>query len=68
MYTCQLCRFEATLDDVALRRGDAACVCLACYGRATGSALPMPKALRRHLARALAALDTPDAAIAADHP
>ena len=68
MYTCQLCRFEATLDDVALRRGAAGCVCLACYARETDSALPMPKALRRDLCRALAALDAPGAGIAADHP
>ena len=70
MYTCQLCRFDTHLDDVALPRGDAACVCLACYGRATGSALRMPKDLRRQLQAALAAADRGDAAPAAtaDHP
>jgi hypothetical protein len=57
MSTCQLCRFDVTLDDVALRRGDAGCVCLACYSRETGSARPMPKALRRDVIAALAALD-----------
>jgi len=57
MYQCQLCRFDTHLDDVALRRGAAACVCLACYGRATGAARPMPKALRRDVIAALAALD-----------
>jgi hypothetical protein len=57
MYTCQLCRFETHLDDVALRRGDAGCICLACYGRETDSARRMPKALRRDLVAALAAVD-----------
>jgi hypothetical protein len=35
MYLCQLCRFETPLDDVALRRGEDGCICLACYGRET---------------------------------
>ena len=54
MYTCQLCRFEVHLDDVALRRGDAGCVCLGCFGRETGTARRMPKTLRRDLIAALA--------------
>jgi recombinational DNA repair protein (RecF pathway) len=57
MYTCQLCRFDLPLDDVALRRGEDGCICLACYSRETDSARPMPKALRRQLQAALAALD-----------
>ena len=69
MYTCQLCRFATHLDDVALRRGETECVCLSCYARATGNDRRMPKALRRELIAALAALDlgTP-APVAADHP
>ena len=55
--TGQLRRCAVTVDDVALRRGEAACVCLACSGRATGSARPMPRALRRDVRAALAALD-----------
>jgi len=56
VYTRRLCRLEAPLDDVALWRGPAGRACLACYGVATGSALPMPKALRRDLTHALAAM------------
>ena len=54
MYTCQLCRFATHLDDVALRRGAEGSVCLACYGRETGTTRRMPKALRRDLIAALA--------------
>jgi hypothetical protein len=54
MYLCQLCRFETPLDDVALRRGEDGCICLACYGRETGTARQMPKALRRDVIAALA--------------
>jgi len=54
MYTCQLCRSETHLDDVALRRGADGCICLACYGRETGTTRRMPKALRRDLIAALA--------------
>jgi hypothetical protein len=65
MYLCQLCRFETPLDDVALRRGEDGCICLACYGRATNSALLMPKTLRRQISRALA---TQEQSVALDHP
>ena len=54
MYTCQLCRFETHLDDVALRRGDAGCICLGCFTRETGTARRLPRALRRDLIAALA--------------
>jgi len=54
MFHCQLCRFEVYLDDVALRRGEDGCVCLACFTRETGTARRMPKALRRELIEALA--------------
>ena len=53
--TCIICRFETELDDVAVTGGSAArCVCLRCYGRETGTARPMPKALRRELIATLA--------------
>jgi len=61
MYLCQLRRFATHLDDVALRRGDAGCICLACYARETDTARPMPKALRHHISAALAGIDTPAA-------
>ena len=54
MFHCQLCRFETHLDDVALRRGEDGCICLGCYGRETGTARRMPKALRRELIAVLA--------------
>ena len=55
--TCSICRFETELDDVAVAGGSAArCVCLRCYGRATATARPMPRALRRELIAAFAAL------------
>ena len=58
MYTCQLCRFEIYLDDVALRCGDTRCICLACYGRETDTAVRMPRGLRRDLSTALATTGT----------
>ena len=54
MYTCQLCRFATPLDDVALRRGADGCVCLACYGRATGTTRRRALGMRRDLTAALA--------------
>lgn len=69
MYLCQLCRFETHLDDVALRRGDAGCICLACYARATDAARPMPKGLRHQLIATLAGIGaTTGAAAGADCP
>ena len=55
MFICRICRFETELDDVVVRRGDVGCICLRCFGRETGGARPMPKALRRALSAALAA-------------
>ena len=49
MFTCEICRFDVQLDDRALRRGPAGCVCVACYARTTGHALRMPKTLRREI-------------------
>ena len=57
MWTCAICRFETELDDVVLNRGDGSCICLRCFGRETGSARPMPKALRRDLLAALVAAE-----------
>ncbi len=69
MWTCRICRFETELDDVALAFADGSCACLRCYARETGTARPMPKALRRQLQAALAGADRDSAAPAtADHP
>ena len=57
MSICRICRFETELDDVVVRGGGGGCICLRCYGRETGSARPMPKALRRDLQAALATLE-----------
>ena len=54
MTTCRICRFETELDDVAVRSDAGRCICLRCYGRETGSARPMSKALQRQLSAALA--------------
>jgi hypothetical protein len=56
MRTCNICRYETELDDVALTRPGGQCICLRCYGRETGSARPMPKQLRRELDLFLAAI------------
>ena len=57
MVTCTICRFETELDDVVVAFANGGCVCLRCYGRETVSALRMPKALRRQVSEALAALE-----------
>ena len=57
MVTCTLCRFETELDDVVVAFAAGGCVCLRCYGRETAKALRMPKALRREVNAALAALE-----------
>jgi hypothetical protein len=61
MRPCRLCHFPVELDDAALVLPSGACVCLPCFGRETGSARPMPAALRRQLVVALATVDTPSA-------
>ena len=55
MSVCRICRFETELDDIVVRGACGGCICLRCYGRETGGARPMPKALRRELTAALAA-------------
>lgn len=60
MFTCIICRFNQQLDDVAVRReGGNQCVCLRCYGRETGTALTMPKALREQIVAVLTGMDVP---------
>ncbi len=58
MSICTICRFATELDDVVVATAPGRCICLRCYGRETGSARPMPKALRRELSTALAARET----------
>ena len=57
MFTCTICHFETELDDVAVASGTGRCICLRCYARETGTARPMPKALRREVWAALAQAD-----------
>ncbi len=54
MLTCTICHFDTELDDVVVGRAPGRCICLRCYGRATGSARSMPKALQRAVSGALA--------------
>jgi hypothetical protein len=49
MTSCTICRFETELDDIALTGGGDRCVCLRCFSRETGTARPMPRALRHAL-------------------
>ena len=58
MHICTICRFQTEQDDVVVGTASGACVCLRCYGRETGSARPMPKALRNEIIAALAQLET----------
>ena len=52
--TCRMCRFDAELDDIALRGERGWCICLRCYGRETDSARAMPKPLQQQLSALLA--------------
>jgi hypothetical protein len=56
MMTCMICHFDTVLDDIVLSRADGQCVCLRCFGRETGSARQMPKALLRELSATLSSL------------
>ena len=56
MRTCIICRFETEPDDVVAASAGGQCICLRCFERETGSARPMPKALRREIINALADL------------
>lgn len=54
MPICTICHFETELDDAAAGvAGSGRCICLRCYGRETGGARPMPRALRRVLVAVL---------------
>ena len=57
MRTCVICRFETELDDVAISGAADRCICLRCFGEQTGTALRMPRELRRELVAAVAAID-----------
>ena len=57
MWTCRICRFATDLDDVVIATAHGTCICLRCFLRETGSARPLPQALRHDLVAALAALE-----------
>ena len=57
MRTCIICRFETELDDLVAATAGRRCICLRCFERETGSARPMPKALRREIINALAEME-----------
>lgn len=57
MQTCIICHFETELDDMVVGNTGGHCICLRCFARETGSDRPMPKALRREISAALAALE-----------
>jgi hypothetical protein len=61
MFTCRLCHFLTELDDVALDRGAARCICLLCYERHTQTLRPMPRRLRDGLITILAAFEALEA-------
>ncbi len=54
MRTCMHCHFETVLDDEAVTLSEGRCICLRCFTRLAGTALVMPKPLRRALIRTLA--------------
>ena len=56
MITCVICRFDVPLDDAVVAMTGGRCICLLCYGRETGSHLPLPRALRREVSALLGAL------------
>ena len=58
MITCTICHFATEPDDVAVPGTGGRCICLRCFNRETGSAQPMPKALRREVIAALAGAET----------
>lgn len=57
MVTCRICHFATELDDVVLQGAGAGSICLRCYARETGTARPMPRALRREVSIALLATE-----------
>ncbi len=57
MLTCTICHFETELDDIVVASPRGRCICLRCFGRETGSARLMPKALRREIVATLEMLE-----------
>jgi hypothetical protein len=55
VYTCRLCLWQVTLDDVVVELRGARCICLRCYLRETGTSRPMSAQLRRAVEEALRA-------------
>ena len=53
MWTCNICRFAAELEDVVARMAANRYICLRCFDRETNQSKPMPEALRRALSAAL---------------
>lgn len=60
MTICSICCFDTELDDVVIGSAAGRCVCLRCFGRETGTALPMPGRLRREIMVALAVTEPVD--------
>jgi hypothetical protein len=58
MLFCGLCYWMTELDDVVVRVGRDACVCLRCHGRETRTHRSMPRPLRRLLQDVLGEPDT----------
>ena len=56
MSLCIICHFETERDDVVVATLAGGCICLGCFARETDTARAMPKALRRELRAALAAI------------
>jgi hypothetical protein len=56
MFTCRLCLWQVTLDDVVVELRGQRCICLRCYLRETDTAITMPPEYRRQVEEALAAI------------
>ncbi len=56
MWTCRLCQWQVTLDDVVVGLRADRCICLRCYLRETGDVRVMPRDFRREIDAALSAL------------
>lgn len=53
MFTCRLCHFEVTLDDVALKFTSGMVICVRCFARETATDRHMPGDLRREVTAAV---------------
>lgn len=47
MFTCRLCHWEVTLDDVALKFCSGMVICVTCFARETQTERRMPSEVRR---------------------